>query len=153
MDGVSDIYHVPMAIRFHGVLDQVAWKKALDALFARHEALRTIFVSVNGQPKVQLLPADSELPLLFHDLRDDHDKEATAKQLASLDAITHFDLEKGPLVRAQLIQLAQDEYIFLMTHHHIITDGWSLGVQFRDLNELYEAFSVGQSDPLAPLAI
>ncbi|KAF9343284.1 hypothetical protein BGX26_005984, partial [Mortierella sp. AD094] len=153
MDGVSDIYHVPMALRFHGALDQAAWKKALDVLFARHEALRTVFVVVNGQPKVRLLPADSKLPLLFHDLREEHDKEATAKQLATLDVTTQFDLEKGPLVRAQLIQLAQDEHIFLMTHHHIITDGWSLGVQFRDLNELYAAFSTGQSDPLAPLAI
>ncbi|KAF9342060.1 hypothetical protein BGX26_008480, partial [Mortierella sp. AD094] len=140
MEGVSEIYHVPTALRLRGIVDQIALEKTLNALFARHEALRTVFIAVDGEPQVQLLPADSGLSLVLHDLRGDHDKETTLKNLSGLEAMTPFDLEKGPLVRARLIQLAEDEYVFLMTHHHIITDGWSMGVLFRELSELYAAF-------------
>ncbi|KAF9339530.1 hypothetical protein BGX26_009300, partial [Mortierella sp. AD094] len=142
-----------MALRLRGTLNQVAWKQALDTLFARHEALRTLFVSINGQPKVQLKPADIGLPLVVHDMREEQDRETIVKQLAAQEAAMPFDLEKGPLVRAQLIHLADDEYVFLMTQHHIITDGWSTGVLFHDLNELYAAYYAGQPDPLTPLSI
>ncbi|KAG0195235.1 hypothetical protein BGX28_001899, partial [Mortierella sp. GBA30] len=68
MDGVSDIYHVPMSLRLHGVLDRDAWQRTLNSLFARHESLRTFFGTILGQPQVQLRPADQQLPLPFYDL-------------------------------------------------------------------------------------
>ncbi|KAF9367062.1 hypothetical protein CPB97_006396, partial [Podila verticillata] len=86
-------------------------------------------------------------------MREEQDRETIVKQLAAQEATMPFDLEKGPLVRAQLIHVADDEYVFLMTQHHIITDGWSLGVMFRELNQLYAAYYAGQPDPLAPLSI
>ncbi|KAG0197436.1 hypothetical protein BGX28_009065, partial [Mortierella sp. GBA30] len=153
MEGVSDTYHVPVALRLRGTLHQDSLETTLNTLFARHEALRTVFIPVNGQPKVQLLPADRGLPLTLLDLRGEQDRETVVKQLAALEATTSFDLEKGPLVRAQLVQLAEDEYVFFMTQHHIITDGWSLGVLFREFNELYAAYCAGDPSPLAPLSI
>ncbi|KAG0073555.1 hypothetical protein BGZ93_004736, partial [Podila epicladia] len=74
-------------------------------------------------------------------------------RLAAQESTAPFDLEKGPLIRARLIQVADDEHIFLMTQHHIVTDGWSMGVLFRELSELYGAFCNGQPSTLPPLAI
>ncbi|KAG0007488.1 hypothetical protein BGZ81_004830, partial [Podila clonocystis] len=130
MEGVSDIYHVPMALRLRGTLNTPALEKAFNSLFARHESLRSVFVTIDGQPKVQLLPADIGLPLVVRDMREEQeqDRKTIVKQLAAQEAAMPFDLEKGPLVRAQLIHIADDEYVLLMTQHHIITDGWSLGV-------------------------
>ncbi|KAF9287737.1 hypothetical protein BGZ68_001346 [Mortierella alpina] len=153
MEGVSDIYHVPVALRFQGHLNQGALKMALNSLFARHEALRTVFVSVNGRPKVRLLPANNGLPFILHDLREVEDKEIKVKQLTAQEATAPFDMEKGPLVRAQLIQLAEDEHVFLLTQHHIITDGWSLGVMFRELNELYAAHCADAPSTLALFSV
>ncbi|CAO3570306.1 unnamed protein product [Mortierella alpina] len=153
MEGLSEIYHVPFASRLHGPLDHAALKSALNTLFARHESLRTVFSAVDGQPQVHLLPADDGFPLVMRDLRGEQDKSAVSKQVAAQEAGAPFDLEKGPLVRAQLIRLAHDEHVFLMTMHHVVTDGWSMGVMIRELNELYEACRTGQTDPLAPLSI
>ncbi|KAF9273424.1 hypothetical protein BGZ68_001525, partial [Mortierella alpina] len=150
MDGFSEIYHVPFACRLHGLLDHAALKKTLDKLYARHESLRTIFVTIEGQPRVQLLPADHKLSLTIRDLRGVQDKEVIVKQATEQNVRTPFDLEKGPLVRAQLLQLTDDEHVLLITMHHIITDGWSMGVMIRELNELYEAYATGQPDPLEP---
>ncbi|KAF9983985.1 hypothetical protein BGZ75_004431 [Mortierella antarctica] len=153
MEGVSDIYHVPVALRLQGNLNQGALEKALNSLFARHEALRTVFVSVNGQPKVQLLSANDGLPFFLHSLQEAPNKETMIKQLTAQEATAPFDMEKGPLVRAKLIKLAEDEHIFLLTQHHIITDGWSLGVMFRELNELYAAHCADAPSTLALFSV
>ncbi|KAF9271764.1 hypothetical protein BGZ68_003101, partial [Mortierella alpina] len=153
MDGVSEIYHVPFTSRLHGLLDSAAIKKTLNTLFSRHESLRTTFVTIEGRPRVQILPADIGLSLTIRDLRDEQDREAIVKQVAEQIIRTPFDLKKGPLIRAQLLQLAQEEHILLITMHHIITDGWSMGVMFRELNLLYEAYATGKPDPLEPLPI
>ncbi|KAF9937425.1 hypothetical protein BGZ70_006679, partial [Mortierella alpina] len=148
MDGLSEIYHVPLASRLHGSLDHAALEKALSALLCRHESLRTVFVAADGEPQVRLLPPDHVFPLTIHDLRGEQDKEMIAKQLTTQEAKTPFDLEKGPLVRAQVIRLADDEHVLSMTMHHIITDGWSMGVIFREVNMLYAAYTSGLPNPL-----
>ncbi|GJJ72495.1 nonribosomal peptide synthetase DhbF [Entomortierella parvispora] len=153
LEGVSVTYHIPMAFSLHGTLNIPALEKAFDSLFARHESLRSIFVALDGQPKVQLLGADKGLPLSFRDIQGEKNKGDLVKQIAALEATTQFDLEKGPLIRVQLLQLAKDEYLILLTKHHIITDGWSNGVLFRDLTELYAAYCSGQPNPLPPLSI
>ncbi|NRN30764.1 amino acid adenylation domain-containing protein, partial [Photorhabdus heterorhabditis] len=153
LDGVSETYHIPMALRLGGQLDIVAWQQALDTLFVRHEALRSVFVSVDGQPQVRLLEADSGLPLSQHDLRGLPDADMVLERLNDEEAHTSFDLDHGPLIRARLIRLADDEYQFLLTQHHIVSDGWSVSVLIRELNALYTAFLAGQPDPLPPLAI
>ncbi|KAA1170978.1 hypothetical protein F0L16_22045 [Photorhabdus heterorhabditis] len=104
-DGASETYHIPMALRLGGQLDIVAWQQALDTLFARHEALRSVFVSVDGQPQVRLLEADSGLPLSQHDLRGLPDADMVLERLSAGEIHTPFDLDRGPLIRASLIRL------------------------------------------------
>ncbi|PPB80358.1 non-ribosomal peptide synthetase, partial [Mycetohabitans endofungorum] len=153
LDGVSDTYHIPLALRVRGPLDRAAWQQALDALFARHEALRLTFVSVDGQPQVQLLPADRGVPLRWHDLRGVSDADAQLSRLTADEACAPFDLARGPLIHACGIQVADDEHVMLLTQHHIVSDGWSIGVLARELSALYAASVGEQADPLPPLAV
>ncbi|KAF9340198.1 hypothetical protein BGX26_009075, partial [Mortierella sp. AD094] len=153
MEGISDIYHIPMAIRLQGSLNRDAWQSALNTMFARHESLRSTFVNIEGQPQVRLLPAEPGLPMLIHDLRGELDIEAQLQELMKLEASAPFDLEKGPLIRSQLIQVTDDDHVILLTQHHIVSDGWSMALLTRELSELYTAYCGGQSNPLPPLKI
>ncbi|KAF9978020.1 hypothetical protein BGZ75_010167, partial [Mortierella antarctica] len=153
MPGVSDTYHMPLAMRLKGSIDRTALHKTLNALFSRHEALRTVFVAVNGQPQVHLLAADTEIELPFHDLTSEKDREGKLKELTSKAFDAPFDLEKGPLIRARLARTSEDEIVFMLTQHHIVSDGWSMGVLIRELSELYSSFCVGGQDPLEPLDV
>ncbi len=153
LEGVSETYHIPMALRLSGQLDIVAWQKALNTLFARHEALRSVFISIDGQPQVRLLEPDNGLLLSQYDLRRIPDADRVLERLSVEEAHASFDLESGPLIRAALIRITDDEYQFLLTLHHIISDGWSANVLIQELNTLYMAFMDGQPDPLPPLAI
>ncbi|WP_284343955.1 condensation domain-containing protein, partial [Dyella mobilis] len=130
-----------------------AWQRSLDALFARHEALRTVFVAHHGEPSIRLLPPELCVPLHLHDLRGVPEAHALLTQLTADEAQAPFDLVHGPLIRARLIHLAEHDHVFLLTQHHIVSDGWSLGVLIGELNALYRAFVAGQDTPLAPLTI
>ncbi|BDU21544.1 hypothetical protein DYGSA30_30010 [Dyella sp. GSA-30] len=153
MDGVSGTYHIPIALRLRGTLRAPALRAALDRLFARHEALRTIFGAHDGVPHVQLLAANQGMPLREHDLRGRADAELAL--LALLDDEVHapFDLASGPLIRASLIRLADDEHVFALNQHHVVSDGWSIGIIVRELTALYNAFSENRPDPLPGLGI
>ncbi|PPB79840.1 condensation domain-containing protein, partial [Mycetohabitans endofungorum] len=153
LDETSANYHIPLILNLHGPLNRAAWQQALDALFARHEALRSTFVSVEGQPQVQLLPADTGVPLHWHDLRGVSDADAQLARLNADEACAPFDLARGPLMRACVIQLADDEHVLVLTKHHIVSDGWSIGVLVRELSALYAASVGAQADSLPPLAI
>ncbi|MGY3617880.1 amino acid adenylation domain-containing protein [Bradyrhizobium sp. USDA 10063] len=153
LDGAASNYHVRGMLRLSGVLDVAAWRRSLDRLFARHEALRSIFIARGGEPRVELLPADAGLPLVEHDLRDAPDREAAFECLCAEEVQAPFDLARGPLIRGCLIRMAEQEYVFLLTQHHIVSDGWSMGVLIRELSALYRAFVAGQEDPLPSLAI
>ncbi|UZW62938.1 non-ribosomal peptide synthetase [Lysobacter enzymogenes] len=161
LEGVSATYHVPLAVRLRGALDRAALARALDALFARHEALRSVFPAREGEPCARLLPASHGLPLREHDLRDAGDREAARAALAAEELHAPFDLAAGPLIRARLLHLAEDDYELLLTQHHIVCDGWSLDVLARELSALYNAFSghsfaadeADRADPLGPLAL
>ena len=146
-------YNVPVALRLCGDLDGSALRRSLDALFARHESLRSIFVAVEGQPHVELLPAEKGLSLAEEDLRGLGDRWERVKQLSREEAGRAFDLSRGPLVRARLIRLEEQEYVFLLTQHHIVSDEWSRGIFVREIGELYSAFSQGRPNALAPLRI
>ncbi|MCP3468049.1 amino acid adenylation domain-containing protein (plasmid) [Bradyrhizobium sp. CCGUVB23] len=153
LDETGTHYHVPLAWRLEGVLDRSAWQRSLDCLLARHEALRSIFVADEGRPRVEVLPPDMPLPVLQHDLRDRVDAEAALSDLCHEEARAPFDLARGPLIRGRLIRMSDEEHVFLLTQHHIVSDGWSLGVLVRELSQLYRAFVAGEDDPLPPLAI
>ncbi|KMJ43864.1 hypothetical protein AB204_17330 [Xenorhabdus khoisanae] len=152
-EGVSDTYHIPVIQHLRGQFDIDAWQRALNALFARHEALRSVFVTVDGQPQVGLLPTESGLTMKKYDLRGTPDADGELKRLCMEEFGLSFDLAQGPLIRSSLIQLADDEYVSLLTLHHIIFDGWSLGILKSELSALYTAFVTGQPDPLPPLMI
>src|SRR6266511_1691849 len=153
MEDVSVTYHLPAALHLRGDLDRAALRKSLDALMARHEALRSVFVAVEGEPHIELLPEEMGLPLIEHDLRDEPDAWEQLTQLSKEEARTPFDLSRGPLIRARLIRMGEQEYVFLLTQHHIVSDGWSMEILIQELNTLYRAFQEQSPDPLPPLAI
>ncbi|WP_245472434.1 non-ribosomal peptide synthetase [Rhizobium jaguaris] len=153
LDAESTNYHMPLVLRLSGVLERSAWQRSLDRLFARHEALRSVFVAPQGKPRVELLPPDAGLPVIEHDLKGRADAEASLLDLCHEEACTPFDLSRGPLIRGRLIRMSDEEHVFLLTQHHIVSDGWSMGVLVRELSSLYRAFAAGQDDPLPPLAI
>jgi acyl carrier protein len=148
-------YHLPAALRLHGALDRDALRATLDRIVARHEGLRTTFASGSDGPVQVIAPADAGFTLTEHDLRELHQlqREQALAQLNGAEAKALFDLAAGPLVRGQLIRLADDEHILLVTQHHVISDGWSMGILIKEVSALYTAFSQGQPDPLPPLAI
>ncbi|MFJ7794116.1 amino acid adenylation domain-containing protein [Pseudomonas sp. NPDC096950] len=151
----STAYHMPASLLLRGELDLPALKAALDQLVARHESLRTTFERVGEQPVQRIAAPESGFTLVEQDLRTLPYEEAshTAARLSHSEANAPFDLHNGPLIRGRLLRLADDEYILLITQHHIISDGWSIGVLVKEFAALYGAFSQQQPDPLPPLAI
>ncbi|GAA2581455.1 amino acid adenylation domain-containing protein [Actinomadura fulvescens] len=127
----SPAYNVPVAVRLRGELDVAALRRALTALVARHESLRTTFREVGGEP-VQVIGEPFEVPLPVREVGGEDEVRAAV----AADATTAFDLERGPLLRAALLR-APDSHVLLIAAHHTVMDGWSLGVLFRDLNALY----------------
>ena len=127
---------------------------ALNAIVARHEALRTTFEEVDGRP-VQVIAPRLEIVLAVHDLRSfgaAERRERTAA-LAAEEAARPFNLRVGPLLRAGLVQVSHSECVLLLTMHHIVSDGWSMGIFFGELTELYSAALAGRAARLEPIAI
>ena len=153
MDGVSQAYHMPAGLRLRGRLDVGALEGALDRIVSRHEVLRTTFAVVEGQPVQRIGRAEQGLSLRVHDLRGHSEADRELQELAREEAQEGFDLQAGPLVRGRLIVLGEEEHVLLVTMHHIVSDGWSMGVLVEELSALYAAFAEGKEDPLAPLSI
>ncbi|HJZ50075.1 MAG TPA: condensation domain-containing protein, partial [Roseiflexaceae bacterium] len=147
------VYLIPFALRLRGPLDSVALELAVAEIVRRHEALRTTFAERDGQP-VQVIADDLPILLRVTDLRhlSKAEREA-AVQRAHTEAQTAFDLARGPLLRASLLQNDDDDHLLLLTFHHIIADGWSLAVFARELVELHSAFAGGEPSPLPEPAI
>ncbi|MEY9404471.1 acyl carrier protein [Bradyrhizobium japonicum] len=120
LDEGSTHYHIPLALRLRGVLDRSAWQRSLDRLFARHEALRSIFVAPEGKPRVEVLPPDAGLPVLEHDLRHRPDAEAALLDLCHEEERTPFDLARGPLIRGRLVRMSDQEHVFLLTQLSVV---------------------------------
>ncbi len=141
-------------MRLTGRLNVEALRQALNAIVARHESLRTTFPSVKGRP-VQVIAPSLIVVLPIIDLSGfpEIKREAEALRLVAHEAQRTFDLSRGPLMRARLLRLSEEEHIVLLTMHHIVSDAWSMGVLFRELGELYGAFSAERESPLAELPI
>jgi len=148
-------YHIAAGVRLQGGLDSDALRAALDRIVARHEGLRTCFVCIDGQPLQVIIPENVGFALNERDLRDlsEHEQAGTVNQISTAEAGRPFDLSLGPLIRGELLQLADDEYILLITQHHIISDGWSIGLFVQELGAIYAAFSQGLPDPLPEPAV
>jgi len=140
----SASYNVPRAIRMTGTLNLQALEQSLNEIIRRHEPLRTHFSLVDGT-LMQIIARGSAITLPVTDLSNlpFEERETRARTLAATEAARSFDLAKGPVIRASLIRLAADEHLLLLTTHHIVSDAWSAGVLFRELAELYKAFSTG----------
>ncbi|WP_343859363.1 amino acid adenylation domain-containing protein, partial [Fulvivirga kasyanovii] len=147
-------FNMPGAYRLRGKLNVKVFEDALNEIVARHESLRTTFIKDDGEVKQKIHDYKPGFhQLMYRDLRSEEHKEDLATQLINQEAIKPFDLEQGPLFRTQLLHIHEDEYIFLMTMHHIVSDGWSLGVLAREILVLYDAFFHSKPSPLAPLRI
>jgi len=147
-------YNVPDTMRLTGRLNVEALRQALDAIVVRHESLRTTFPVVKGRP-VQIITPSLSVALPIMDLSGlpESKREAEALRLVAEEAQRPFDLSLGSLMRALLLRLGDEEHILLLTMHHIVSDGWSMGVLFRELGALYEAFSGERESPLEELPI
>ncbi|MDQ3258818.1 MAG: condensation domain-containing protein, partial [Acidobacteriota bacterium] len=151
--GVS-AYNSPDAIRLKGQLNIITLQQTLDMIVARHEVLRTTFAAVHGRP-VQVIAESGAVGVPVVDLSNlpESKLEAEAQRLVMEEAQLPFDLSRGPLIRARLLRLGEEEHILVLTMHHIVNDGWSAGVLFRELGALYKAYSEGGPSPLEELPI
>jgi amino acid adenylation domain-containing protein/FkbM family methyltransferase len=156
----NSYYNIPVVLRLSGKLDVSALERTLGEVIRRHESLRTTFSETDGEPAQIVHPApphDSDIPLIeVIDLSgvsaaDRRDNEV--RRLAAEEASRPFDLSRGPLLRTRLLYLAEEEHVLLFTMHHIISDGWSMGVLIREVSALYQAFSQGGPSPLPELPI
>ncbi|MBD2360526.1 TauD/TfdA family dioxygenase [Anabaena minutissima FACHB-250] len=150
----SPLYNVSAPVRLTGLLDITALKNSFNAVVERHEILRTSFVAVEGKPTQVIVPnLELSLPIVDLQALEASEQATQVQKLATEEELTPFDLSCCPLVRVKLLRLSQTEQILLLTMHHIISDGWSMGVLVQELATLYEAFCTGKTNPLPPLPI
>ena len=172
LDPQGAAYHIPTALRLRGALNVEALQRSFDALLERHHSLRSVFVepdpvvagasdeaapqafkvAASVQPAVASGPS---VKLVRHDLRDQPDAERMSQALAWVeqDIARPFDLQHGPLLRVSLLQLDTDDHVLVVTLHHIVADGWSMGVLVDEFSQLYAAHARGQSVTLPELSI
>ncbi len=150
ISGPSGAYNIPFYLQLDGVLEnEPALERALNEIVRRHDALRTYFAEQEGVP-FQIIRPSLTLTLLKTDLSNMPEK---ITQHIQAQAALPFDLKQGPLLRAELIRLAAEKQVLLLTFHHIVADGWSMEVFTRELSTLYGAFSRNQPSPLPELPI
>nr|AYM54552.1 protease do [Racemicystis crocea] len=149
------LYNCHIGLRVRGALDREALRRSFDAVVQRHEALRTRFVEIDGEPRQVIAPPDTPADLTIievHGLNEEARRETMARRAD--EAARHpFDLAQGPLLRAVLLIFDEDDACLFVTQHHIITDGWSTGVLFQELAALYRAFVEGRRLSLSPLPL
>lgn len=150
----TSLYNIPCAMRMRGVLDTVALRRAVQLLADRHEALRTTF-TLDDETVMQLIATHAAVPLDELDLGGwpAEDREAEFERSVKAEALRPFDLERGPLIRALLIRLGDDDHCLMLTVHHIVVDGWSLDMLFGELSEAYSAYVAGEAPALPELRV
>jgi hypothetical protein len=148
------LFTILYVMRLQGICDVAILRQSCDEIIRRHEALRTTFAVVDGR-LAQVIAPTLNVPLRIEDLRTlpTPEREGKAQQLVEDEAQLPFDLAQGPLLRFRLLGMDEQEALLLVSMHHIIGDGWSLGVLAHELAVLYEAFSAGEPSPLPELRI
>ena len=152
--GESGVYNVPAALGLEGDLDVDRLREAVQAIVDRHEALRTVFPMVDGSPVqciLDRLPVSIPIVDLTH--LDRGAAEVNARGLAAEESDRPFDLSTGPLLRATVVRLTPTSAVLLLTLHHIVSDGWSMQLLFRELRALYRRAADANAPPLPPLPI
>ncbi|MCF5455205.1 non-ribosomal peptide synthetase, partial [Pseudomonas syringae] len=154
MEGASAAYHIPAGLRIVGALDEAALQRALNRIVARHEVLRTTFVQTGDQAvELCIHTEETGCPLRKYDLTTRADSSSELARLMNEEAIGRFDLQQGPLIRGSLVRLSDADHVLLLTMHHIVSDGWSMGVLTRELGALYASGCQAEADPLPQLSI
>ena len=143
----SAAYHIPSALRLRGRLDVDALQRSFDSLVARHETLRTRFRLKGGRSYQQVQPAVS-----VSIEREQFGEEGLIERIQAI-VVQPFDLERGPLLRVNLLQLAEDDHVLVLVQHHIVSDGWSMQVMVEELVQLYAGYSQGLDVVLPALPI
>ncbi|HXD13379.1 MAG TPA: condensation domain-containing protein [Xanthobacteraceae bacterium] len=147
-------FNILYALRITSPFDTALLERSLNEIVRRHEILRTT-IDLAGGREIQVIAPQLTVPLAIDDLRKlpTSKREKAAHRLIQAELTHSFDLARGPLIRAHIVRLAEDEHLLLITMHQMIADGGSLGVMVEELVALYEAFSVGKASPLPPLPI
>jgi amino acid adenylation domain-containing protein len=148
LDPADPAYHVPIALSLNGALDRRALQRSLDAIIDRHEILRTTFTRQDGEPLQVIHP---QMPVAIREAG----RVATDALAAEIrrEILRPFDLARGSLVRAAIYDVEAQEAVLVVTMHHLVTDGWSLGILVRELSFYYRAFATGTAPMLPPLQI
>jgi amino acid adenylation domain-containing protein len=150
----SSFYNIPLALRLEGTLNSQVLIQSLEEICDRHEALRTNFITVDGIA-TQVIQTQTPWTVTIVDLQhlSSSEQEIASQQLAQNQAIQPFDLARDPLIRATLVVLSETEHLLLVCMHHIVSDGWSMGVFLQELTDLYNAYIQNQPSSLKPLPI
>ncbi|KAB0511213.1 non-ribosomal peptide synthetase [Pseudomonas extremorientalis] len=147
LDPDSDAYHVPGALRLSGRLDKAALQRSFDTLVARHASLRTR-LHLDGEQRAQEVLEHGVIEIAEHAV-----DETQLQAWVEAEIARPFDLQHGPLLRVSLLAVSEEEHVLVLVQHHIVSDGWSMGVMVQELMQLYAAYSQGQDCALAPLPI
>ncbi len=154
LEPLNTAYHLPLYYDLDGPLDIAAFERSLNEIVRRHEVLRTVFRESNGTVVQIVLPSlHVELPLIDLSELSGAEAEREIERLIDAESAGPFSLEVGPLLRAKLLKVSEEEHGFLLVIHHIVTDGWSMELFMGELVALYEAFSVAEPSPLEELAL
>src|SRR3954471_10477596 len=147
-------YNVPTALRLKGPLEPAALKQSLDEVVRRHEILRTAFPAVDGKPQQVAQPAAPVMmPIVSLEDASPKDREGTLQRLILSEGKRPFDLGRGPVVRSTLYRLSSEEHVLLLVMHHIVSDGWSMAIFFKELERFYSGITQGKLVRLDELPI
>jgi amino acid adenylation domain-containing protein/FkbM family methyltransferase len=155
LEGESPAYNIPAVLRLRGPLDEKALAHSLTEIVRRHEVLRTTFPLMNGDARQLIGPAPEAVPLPLIDLQHmpEPAQSMEVRRLIDEEAQRAFNVAVGPLLRTTLLRLAAESHVLLLTMHHIVSDGWSIGIFIRELGTLYAAYMKGEPSTLEELKI
>src|SRR5829696_7453757 len=154
LEPTSSFYNVPVAVRLRGRLQIDAMQRTLNEIVRRHESLRTSFPTIDAQPVQSIAPTLAlDLSLIDLSTLREEEREHEAQRRATEEARAPFNLATGTLVRASLVRLGAEDHVLLVTMHHIVSDGWSMGVLIKEVGALYRAFIDNEPSPLPELPV
>jgi len=150
----NEIYNIPVAYQIKGRLNVRALQASLNQMIARHESLRTVFVEREGELQ-QVIGEATELVVEVEEVEGEtaQQRQERAEQISRQEAARGFDLGEGPLLRVRLLRVEETEHLMILVLHHIISDGWSMGILMRELGKLYEMRSGGEAGELEELEV
>jgi amino acid adenylation domain-containing protein len=154
MEGGSGFYNIAVGVRMIGELRIEEMERSVNEIVRRHEVLRTSFGMIEGEP-VQEIKESEEVRIEIEDMRgvEEGEREERVREKVEEEAGRGFDLRRGPLMRVKVIRVGEEEHIGVMTMHHIVSDGWSMGLLIKEVGALYEAYSRGEESPLPELEV